>query len=414
MTYGTRGDVEPFIALGAALIKHGIHVRIATPHTFASFARQHGLDVLSLPGDPVQLARSLVVQAGVSRIGAIRSITRFVLPLARKIYETLRQECAGSNVIVHSFLMTLAGYEIARDLGVPDFSAQFFPIFAPTDQFPALTFPEKNFIKPLNKYYNLLTHRLNNAIYWLGSRFVYNLVRRESPHLPPLDGWPFRASIERPATPLLFAISPSVLDQNTGWQEGVHVTGYWFLEPHTDWHPPDELDGFISNGTPPIYIGFGSTSAAKAQWQAQVAIKALEISGQRGILFMPSDNIDGIKLPPSIFRIDSVPHPWLFPRMTAVVHHGGAGTTAQGLRAGIPNIIVPFTTDQPYWARRVEKLGAGPEPIPARYLTAEKLASAIHLAVNKPEYRHASGQLSNKISTERGVLQAVNLILRSL
>jgi sterol 3beta-glucosyltransferase len=192
------------------------------------------------------------------------------------------------------------------------------------------------------------------------------------------------------------------------WDASRLITGYWFLDVPQD--PPQKLVEFLSTGPAPVYIGFGSTIARDAPRLARLAIEALERSGQRGVLAARRGGLALEELPASVCAVEAVPHRWLFPQMSAVVHHGGAGTTAAGLRAGVPNIVVPFTSDQPFWGWRVERLGAGPRPIPINRLTAAILAEAITIALNDQEMRRKASELGARIRNEDGVARAVAYI----
>jgi UDP:flavonoid glycosyltransferase YjiC (YdhE family) len=143
-------------------------------------------------------------------------------------------------------------------------------------------------------------------------------------------------------------------------------------------------------------------------------LEALAKSGQRGLLLTGWGGMQAVPAPDDVFLLDAAPHSWLFPRMAAVVHHGGAGTTAEGLRAGLPTVIVPFILDQPFWGKRVRALGVGPEPIPRKNLTAESLARAIHSAVTQPEIRQRAARLGEAIRAEDGVGRAVNIVKQIL
>ncbi|MBN2086030.1 MAG: glycosyltransferase family 1 protein [Anaerolineales bacterium] len=407
MTYGTRGDVEPFVALARGFVKAGHAARLAAPEAYAPLAQDTGVEYLPLPGNPGELAAAMVRQAGDNPLRMIGVMTRFVFPLAAEIYARLRAIAPGSDAIVHSFLFTHAGYELAKSLGVPDYSAQMFPMFAPTSEFAAPGFP----IWPLPGIYRRMTHVLFNNIFRHGGGLLYNQVRRSHPDMPPLTGWPFSPQSGR-VTPLLFGFSEQVVPRPADWPDWAHITGYWQLDPPGEGAIPAELYRFLERGAPPVFIGFGSYSSQDAVRLAGIARDALKRSGQRGIL--PAGN----SIPPpeqedaDIFSVGSVPHRWLFPQMSAVVHHGGAGTTGVGLRAGVPNIVIPFTADQPFWAARVRALGAGPEPIPLRKLTAEKLAAAIDQSLHDAAMRARCRALGVKIDAEDGVERAVERAIR--
>jgi sterol 3beta-glucosyltransferase len=213
---------------------------------------------------------------------------------------------------------------------------------------------------------------------------------------------------------MLGAYSSNVIHQPPDWPESVHITGYWFPDIHTEWCPPSQLEAFLDAGDPPVYVGFGSMAGSHPEQLATVVLEALAKSGQRGLLLTGWGGMHAMSVPDSVFVIDSAPHDWVFPRMAAVVHHGGAGTTAEGLRAGIPSVILPFMMDQPFWGRRVKALGVGPEPIPHKKLTADRLAQAIHAAVTQPAIKRRADWLGEAIRAEDGVGNAVRIVKECL
>ncbi|MEJ2600165.1 MAG: glycosyltransferase, partial [Anaerolineales bacterium] len=171
---------------------------------------------------------------------------------------------------------------------------------------------------------------------------------------------------------------------------------------------------FLDSGDPPVYVGFGSMAGSHPEKLATLVLKALAKSGQRGLLLTGWGGMQALSVPDSVFVVDSAPHGWLFPRMAAVVHHGGAGTTAEGLRAGVPTVILPFAVDQAFWGQRVKALGVGPEPIPFKKLTVDKLAHAIQEAVTQSEIKRRAASLGQAIRSEDGVGNAVRIIKQYL
>lgn len=407
MTYGSRGDVEPFLALARGFVKAGHTARLAAPETYAGLAAGTGVEFIPLPGDPPALVAAMVREAGGNPLRMIGVMVRFVYPLAASVYKHLLTAAPGADAILHSFLFTQAGYEIARQLGIPDFSAQMFPMFAPTAAFAAPGFPDL----PLSGIYRRLTHQISNGIFRHGGGLLYGQVRRRHPGLPPLTGWPFTTPGR--VTPLLFGFSRHVVPRPVEWPPSVHVTGFWQPDPPREEEIPAELSRFIDSGTTPIYIGFGSANPRDSSRLAAIAREAVRLTGQRCILSIGESESILENDSMNIFPVNSIPHRWLFPRMFAVVHHGGAGTTGVGLRAGIPNILVPFTADQPFWASRVRRLGAGPAPIPLGRLTARRLAASIDESLRDEAMRERCHNLGRTISAEDGVGEAVSIVLDS-
>jgi UDP:flavonoid glycosyltransferase YjiC (YdhE family) len=188
------------------------------------------------------------------------------------------------------------------------------------------------------------------------------------------------------------------------------VTGYWFLEPRDEWTPPPALEAFLEAGSPPVYVGFGSMSSRDPEETADLVMEALARTGQRAVLLSGWSGLQKTDVPDSMFMLEPVPFAWLFPRVAAVVHHGGAGTTAAGLRAGVPSVVIPFFGDQFFWGACVTRLGAGPEPVPRKKLTAERLANAIQQAVSDPTVAERAADVGAKIRAEDGVAGAVAVV----
>ena len=212
------------------------------------------------------------------------------------------------------------------------------------------------------------------------------------------------------ATPVMYGYSNHVLPRPTDWPETTVATGYWFLPADETWQPPADLCAFLQAGTPPVYVGFGSMAGTEPERLAGVVIDALQKTGQRGVLATGWGGLKPGDLPDSIFKLESAPHDWLLPQMAAIVHHGGSGTTAAGLRAGKPSLSCPFTGDQPFWGERVYRLGAGPQPIKQKKLTVEAMAMAVTQMVNTPAMQQNAAAVGARIRAEDGIANAVHFV----
>ena len=408
LTYGTRGDVEPFLALAAALQRAGHRPRLAAPGTFAALAAAHRVPFHPLPGDLPALAHDMVTRAGTNSLRTVLAISRFIEPLAVQAFRSMQAWSAGADLIVHSFLTTRAGFELAQERGIPSLSAQFFPAFAPTAAFPAPVFPDL----PMGGRYRRLTHEIVMQIFRRGGDLIYRRVRRADPSLPPLGPWPFQAALaSRPL--ILFAFSRHVIPPAPEWSGIADVTGYWLPGCPPGWSPPPEVERFLE-GEAPVYIGLGSGSAAGRGAWIIAAAAALQEVGARGVLDLGMGSPPEPRLPASILAVRDLPHTWLFPRMAAVVHHGGAGTTGAGLAAGRPTVVIPTSSDQPFWGRRVHALGVGPAPIPIRRLKTETLTRALSIVLNDPGVSARAAELGERLRAEDGVGVAVDRISRLL
>jgi len=245
---------------------------------------------------------------------------------------------------------------------------------------------------------------------WQGFRSADQRARRQVLGLPAAPFWgPYKAN-RLQHSPILYGFSSSVIPKPSDWDNHTHITGYWFLDSASDWTPPSALMEFLQSGAPPVYIGFGSMSNRKPEDTADLVLHALAQTQQRAILLLGWDGLRKANLPDTVFAVDSIPHSWLFPRVAAVVHHGGAGTIAAGLRAGVPSVVIPFFGDQPFWGQRVAALGVGPEPIPRKQLTVERLAQAVQRAVTDQAMRQRAANLGAKIQAEDGIARAVAVV----
>jgi sterol 3beta-glucosyltransferase len=256
---------------------------------------------------------------------------------------------------------------------------------------------------------NYLTSRfLVEPVGWRLNHRIVNRLRRELLQLPPENWRGYRAALGRAL--ILLGYSRHVIPQPSDWPSNVHTTGYWFLPGEEEWEPPAALTDFLAAGPPLVYLGFGSMTASNPPRLTDLLVRATERSGRRAILLSGWAGLGDATLPPTIFPLASAPHAWLFPRMAAVVHHGGAGTTAAGLCAGVPSVLVPHLGDQFHWGRRLAALGLAPPSIPHRSLTAARLGDAIRLAATNPTMRQRATALSAKLRAEDGIAAAISLI----
>jgi len=403
LTYGSQGDVAPFAALGQGLVQAGHQVILVAPEKLKYLVNQEQIDFVAFPGDPQQMVQDLVDRAGSNWWRMVRSMSSFVLPLGLEVSQIARKTCQDADLIVHSFLLTNTGYEIAREKNIPDISAQTFPVFTNTSDFPAPAAPDL----PLGGLYRKFTHNIVTQTFWQGSRIIYSSLRKNHQELPPLTDWPFNPQ-NHWQVPILYAFSPRVIPRPADWREDVHITGYWFSNHDSSWKPDDRLVEFLEKGSAPIAVVFGSTSTRKLDGIYHKVFEALKITNQRGIILgQKPEELDSPKV---YWQEGFIPYEWLFKHSAAVIHHGGAGTTGKALRAGIPSIILPFTSDQPFWGRQVYKLGAGPKPLHPKRLTSWKVAEAINLIVNDLKIKSRAQEIGRHLKAEDGITRAVDLI----
>jgi len=403
-TLGSRGDTQPYLALAVGLQEAGHRVTLVAPRSFIDWIESYGVAAHPVRFDPQAVMESLSKSG--NRLKAMSAMRELMNTGVLEAQEDCWQAAQDADFMLQTGT-GMNALEAAATRGIPVAFSYLVPMQA-TRAFPMFMLP---FRSSLGGGYNYLTHTLIQRLLW------------DSMGGPPVNRWRDRVGLPRwrseaemrgyarsLGAPSLYGFSPSVLPKPADWDEGHHVTGYWFLDSPPGWQPPLDLLRFLENGPPPVYIGFGSMSHQNPESQTRLALRALELSGQRGVLLTGWGGITRLDAPPNVFFVDNVPHAWLFPRMAAVVHHGGAGTTAAGLRAGAPSIITPFGGDQSAWADLVVKLGVGLQPATAQRLAAEKLAKAIDIAVNDSALRARAAALGETIRAENGIARAVALI----
>jgi len=410
LAIGTRGDVQPCLALGLGLQRTGHTVRFAAADDLQTFVGDWGLEFFPLGINMHQLQETVagqrLLETGGNVFSGLRQMVRLFWPFLEHMLDSTWQACQGAQAIIFSTL-GIGAYHVAEKLGVPCAWALIVPAFTRTRAFPSLVAPAL----PLGGAYNWLTHVFfEQFTQQVAGRFV-NRWRRERLNLPPLPlhRWPY-ATLHGQPVPRLYSYSPLVIPKPADWDAHAHVTGYWFLDHPPDWQPPAALVDFLAAGPPPVYVGFGSLMPAHTERTTALVLEALRRSGQRGLLAQGWGALQQSELPDDVLMLQAAPHDWLFPRMRAVVHHGGAGTTAAGLRAGVPSVVVPFGADQPFWGRTVHQLGVGPRPIPYKSLTVQRLAEAIHIATSDQALRQRAAALGKQLRSEDGVTQAVKIV----
>lgn len=407
---GSRGDIQPCIALGKGLQGAGYQVHLAAPVDFADFVQKHGVNFYPLRGDVQQImasdrGRKFMEKGGANPIESIRAVRKMIAPVVMEMAEDAYAACLDADALICLGVFSAFAQSIAEALRIPMMHVEPTPLL-PTRSFPAPSWPIQ---KNLGGLHNYLSGLVMLQVVWLWYLPFVNTFRRRL-RLPAITGNRFYRALK--SLPMLSAYSPAVIPHPPDWPETVHITGYFFLDSHADWQPSPELKAFLGAGDPPVYIGFGSMAGRNPERLADLVLGALAKSNQRGILLTGWGGMRPEFLSDRVFILDSAPHSWLFPRVAAVVHHGGAGTTAEGLRAGVPAVVLPFVLDQPFWGARIKTLGLGPAPIPQKNLTADSLAEAIRAAVTDGDIKKRASSIGEAIRSESGVGDAVKIVQR--
>ena len=414
VTFGSRGDVQPYVALGKGLKEAGHTVTVCTANKFKPFILEHGLDYGYMSSELLKLLDNADVLEIIDNKGGLLTAVKAMIKLTKEnkplnramVEDSVRAaEIAQPDLVIYH-PKALGGIHIAEQYGVPAVMAVLQPMIVPTTAFPPIGIPALK----LSGWYNKMTYGLINMGYNAYAKDL-NEVRQS---MMGLNKFPKSAGLLKTAkgepVTVLHGYSRHVLAAPDDWPPQAHVSGYWFLDQHADWQPSADLQTFLAAGDAPVYVGFGSMAGRNPQRTAEIVVAALQQARVRGIIATGWGGLNASNLPETIFRVEHVPHDWLFDRVTVVVHHGGAGTTAAGLRAGKPTIICPFFGDQPFWGKRVFELGVGPPPIPQKKLSVEKLAQAIRTAVTDETMRNKAVVLGQKIRAETGIVNAITVI----
>ncbi|XP_065632563.1 sterol 3-beta-glucosyltransferase UGT80A2 [Quercus suber] len=410
---GTRGDVQPFIAIGKRLQDYGHRVRLATHSNFKEFVLTAGLEFYPLGGDPKVLAGYMVKNKGFLPSGPSE------IPIQRNqmkdIIYSLLSACrepdidTGVAFKADAIIANPPAYghtHVAEALKVPIHIFFTMP-WTPTSEFP----------HPLSRVKQQAGYRLSyqivDSLIWLGIRDMINDVRKKKLKLRPVTYLSGSQGSDSDI-PHGYIWSPHLVPKPKDWGPKVDVVGFCFLDLASNYEPPESLVKWLEAGDKPIYIGFGSLPVEEPEKMTQIIVEALEITKQRGIINKGWGGLGNLAEPKdSIYLLDNCPHDWLFLQCKAVVHHGGAGTTAAGLRAACPTTIVPFFGDQPFWGDRVNARGVGPPPIPIDEFTLPKLVEAINFMLD-PKVKERAVELAKAMENEDGVTGAVKAFFKHL
>ncbi|MEV0680202.1 glycosyltransferase [Actinosynnema sp. NPDC050436] len=408
VTHGTRGDVQPMVALAVALHRCGHDVVLAVPESSRHLARGRGVEVALLDEGPNRLMDDPVVRGAVEsgyrgvggKIAALRTMRRIkplMVPVLRDLGTVAR--ASRADLVVHT--PSVPAQHVAEMLGVPAVVAALQPGWVPTSAFPCPMVP----LPPLPRFLNRAGYALVSATLRAYAGIAddwrtddLGLARRRRGHDLLRDADGHDRLVLQAFSPLVSPVAPD-------WPDSVRTTGYWFL-PAADWTPPAGLAHFLQAGPPPVYVGFGSMAGRDAERTGRIVVDAVREAGVRAVVATGWGGIASVASS-DVHVIDHAPHQWLFPRTAAVVHHGGAGTTAAALASGRPQVVYPFVADQPYWAQRAHLAGVAPEPVRQQRMTVDRLAASISAATNDPAIRARADELGDLVRAENGTAVAV-------
>jgi len=432
---GSRGDVQPYLALALQLIVlHGHRVRIATHDVFAKFVLEqavylrnqvglHGqtlersLEFYGIGGDPKDLMAYMVKNPGLMpgreslMNGDIGRKKKMIKEMLGRFYLSTFSPCpqTGEPFAVDAIISNppaFAHIHVAEALGVP-LTMTFTMPWSATTAFshPLVVVDGSNAASDLTNY---ITFAMAEALTWQGLKGVINKFRTKHLSLERLSLAAGASVLDRLKVPYIYCWSTNLIPKPADWMQHIDITGFLFL-PNDAYQPDPKLAAFLADGPPPMYIGFGSIVVDDPNALTTLLLGAIAQSDTRVLLSSGWSNIGGDSVPDNVFLLGDCPHDWLFSdgRVSAVCIHGGAGTTAIALRNGLPVIVVPFFGDQPFWGACIAQQGAGPPPIPFKQLTTANLAEAIKFALSS-ETRAAARLMGERIRNEDGPRQFID------
>ncbi|MFI6817438.1 glycosyltransferase [Nonomuraea sp. NPDC050328] len=388
---GTRGDVAPYTGLGARLREAGHEVAIAAHAPQAGLVTGAGLAHVPLPGDPLAALTS----------GSFKAFREYGGQLVEGLASLTEQK-------TDLFLLGIAGapaFHVAEAMGVPSMGVHLQPM-EPTGEFPPVVSPVR---RSLGRWGNRRAARLAFEVPAAGPLLSGLSARmRKRLGLPAASARALYRHRESTQWPVFHGFSPLVVPRPSDWRPRLEVTGYWWPVRPGGWQPDRVLTDFLDAGPRPVFVGFGSLAGTGAEPYTELVVQALRRAGLRGVVQTGREG----PITDEVLGVGDVPHDWLFPRVAAVAHHCGGGTTGAVARAGVPAVAVPVMNDQPFWASRLAALGVAPPPIPFRRLAPARLADALTTALTEPRFRQRAEALAAGVAGEDGAAPVLTALSR--
>jgi len=399
---GSTGDVRPYMLLGRELKVRGHDVSLCAFEDFREMIEAEGMRFMPLSGD-VRALMSNVMKPGGNGISFLNQVRVSLAHMKWPFLAQLEAACDGAEVIVSTYFGQIV-QSIAEMHSVPFIQTHYYPMDV-NDTTPISAAPGQRAGKAWNRISYPLAYLIISAMELL---YVSDWRKAHGMRPRKLSARPDYL-INGHRVPVLYAMSPLLMSRPPTWGEHIHMTGFWLNDEKREFTPDPMLEDFLARGSKPIYIGFGSMTSGDMGETLEIVLEAIAGSGVRAVL---ATGWGEVELPKheGIFPVDYVPHGWLFERVAAVVHHGGAGTTASGVLAGKPTLVIPFGGDQPFWAMRVRMLGLGPTPIRREKLTVAKLTKALRNLISVKSYAVAARELGQRMRMENGVANAADII----
>lgn len=406
---GSTGDVRPYVLLGKELKKRGHEVTIVCFDMTEKMVTEAGLNFAPLAGSVKDIFMA-VMTPGTNGFTFLPKFKNALLDDLPQFLHTLEEGCKDAEAIICTFFGSVV-YSIAEKHNIPCIQTHYF-LMDYNDMFPITTAPGLKMGKAWNKVSYKMGYALINTLEW---HYLSDWRSEEGMKSKKISMSP-DYYINGHKIPVLYAISPLLVPRAPEWDEHIHMTGFWTDPEPCEYEPEPSLVRFLEEGEKPVYIGFGSMVSSDMGQTLDIVLKAVAASGVRAIIGRGwgGGALDAALSNPNVYVADYIPHDWLFSRVSAVVHHGGAGTTAAGVLACKPTLVVPFGGDQPFWGQRIYDLGIGPKPIKRENLTVEKLADALIKLTHTPRFNVAVSEIGERMKYENGTLLAADIVEREI
>ena len=406
---GSTGDVRPYVLLGKELKKRGHEVTIVCFDMTEKMVTEAGLNFAPLAGSVKDIFMA-VMTPGTNGFTFLPKFKNALLDDLPQFLHTLEEGCKDAEAIICTFFGSVV-YSIAEKHNIPCIQTHYF-LMDYNDMFPITTAPGLKMGKAWNKVSYKMGYALINTLEW---HYLSDWRSEEGMKSKKISMSP-DYYINGHKIPVLYAISPLLVPRAPEWDEHIHMTGFWTDPEPCEYEPEPSLVRFLEEGERPVYIGFGSMVSSDMGQTLDIVLKAVAASGVRAIIGRGwgGGALDAALSNPNVYVADYIPHDWLFSRVSAVVHHGGAGTTAAGVLACKPTLVVPFGGDQPFWGQRIYDLGIGPKPIKRENLTVEKLADALIKLTHTPRFNVAVSEIGERMKYENGTLLAADIVEREI
>ncbi len=404
--YGTWGDIRPHVVLGMELQKAGHEVQVIASRVYEDWVRERSLGFYPLTADVSVFTKENASMMDAGIITQLQTAKKVLNPLFTQAGLEVLEATRDSDVLITVEFGIALLFDVLKVNNLKTILINPAPL-NPTVEFPCAAMPPVPSWFPFPHWYNRTTSGIVRRLTWSVMSSARNTIATDHLGLPKSKFKDLQAMLA--ITPALTTVSKHLVPRPSDWGEQFQVTGYLF-DDDPDWTPPQELTDFLNAGEAPVYIGFGSMPDSKPQATTQTIIDAVQQAGKRAIILKGWAGLQADNTPETIHILNYAPHSWLFPKMSAVIHHGGSGTTASGLRAGVPTVVVPHNADQPYWGRLLKDLSVGTDSIPRKKMTVENLAEAIKTVTEDKRLRENSHILSKKIQQEDGLAEAVKWV----